>query len=119
MFAGAKKVDNLISTVDFNGQQIDGTVKKVLDYGDIRIKFEAFGWKTLQMYGNDIQEVVTTLKLAKTLTGQGQPVAIVMKTHMGYPVDFMLDNHEWHGVAPNDEQLARALAQLPETIGDY
>jgi transketolase len=119
MFAGAKKVDNLISTVDFNGQQIDGTVKKVLDYGDIRIKFEAFGWKTLQMYGNDIQEVVTTLKLAKTLTGQGQPVAIVMKTHMGFPVDFMLDNHEWHGVAPNDEQLARALAQLPETIGDY
>ena len=119
MFAAHHKVDNLISTVDWNGQQIDGPTKKVMDLGNIRQKFEVFGWTTLEMNGNDIDEVVATLERAKTLTGQGKPVAIMMHTIMGSGVDFMMGTHEWHGIAPNDEQLAKALAQLPETLGDY
>jgi transketolase len=119
MFAAHHKVDNLISTIDWNGQQIDGPTFKVMDLGNIRQKFEAFGWTTLSMNGNNMDEVVATLEEAKTMTGQGKPVAIMMHTIMGKGVDFMEGTHEWHGIAPNDEQLAKALAQLPETLGDY
>jgi transketolase len=119
MFAAHHKVDNLISTVDWNHQQIDGTIEKVMDHGDLRRKFEAFGWVTLEMNGNDMDEVVATIRNAKSLLGQGKPVAIMMHTIMGKGVDFMENDHNWHGVAPNDEQLAKALAQLPETLGDY
>jgi len=119
LFAAHHKVDNLISTVDWNHQQIDGTTDKVMNLGNIRQKFEAFGWTTLEMNGNDIDEVIATLKKAKSLTGNGKPVAIMMHTIMGKGVDFMENDHNWHGVAPNDEQLQKALAQLPETLGDY
>lgn len=119
MFAAAKKVDNLVSTVDWNGQQIDGTTKAVMDLANIHAKFDAFGWRTLEMNGNDVDEVIATLDKAKSLTGQGQPIAIMMHTVMGKGVDFMENDHHWHGVAPNDEQLKKALAQLPETLGDY
>jgi transketolase len=119
MFAASKKVDNLISTVDWNGQQIDGTTKSVMDLGNIHAKFDAFGWTTLEMNGNDMDEVVATLEKAKGMTGQGKPIAIMMHTIMGKGVDFMENDHHWHGIAPNDEQLAKALAQLPETLGDY
>jgi transketolase len=119
MFAPNHKVDNLISTIDWNGQQIDGTTKKVNDLGDIKQKFEAFGWHTLEMDGNNMDEVVKTLDDARSLTGKGKPIAIIMKSIMGKGVDFMENDHNWHGVAPNDEQLKNALAQLPETLGDY
>lgn len=119
MFAAHHKVDNLISTVDWNHQQIDGTTEKVMDHGDLRRKFEAFGWITLEMNGNDMDEVVATLNSAKSLLGQRKPVVIMMHTIMGKGVDFMENDHNWHGVAPNDEQLAKALAQLQETLGDY
>jgi transketolase len=119
MFANAHKVDNLISTVDWNGQQIDGTTKSVMDLGNIHAKFEAFGWTTLEMNGNDMDEVIATLDKAKGMTGQGKPIAIMMHTIMGKGVDFMENDHHWHGIAPNDEQLQKALAQLPETLGDY
>ncbi len=119
MFAPNHNVDNLISTIDWNGQQIDGPTYKVNDLGDIRQKFEAFGWRTLQMNGNDMDEVVHTLGEAKTLVGKGKPIAIIMETIMGKGVDFMENDHNWHGVAPNDEQLQKALSQLPETLGDY
>jgi transketolase len=119
MFAAHHKVDNLISTVDWNGQQIDGPTDKIMSLGNIRHKFDAFGWTTLEMNGNDIDDVVATLEKAKSLTGQGKPIGIMMHTEMGKGVDFMEGSHEWHGIAPNDEQLAKALAQLPETLGDY
>ena len=120
MFAAHKKVDNLIATIDWNGQQIDGPTSKVMDLGNLDAKFEAFGWHVLHLeQGNDIDEVVASLNLAKTLTGKGKPIVILMKTAMGKGVDFMEGSHEWHGISPNDEQLARALAQLPETLGDY
>ena len=119
MFAAAHKVDNLISTVDWNGQQIDGTTKSVMDLGNIHAKFDAFGWTTLEANGNDMDEVIATLDKARSLTGQGKPIAIMMHTVMGKGVDFMENDHHWHGVAPNDEQLTKALAQLPETLGDY
>ncbi|MEI7981536.1 MAG: transketolase [Bacteroidota bacterium] len=119
MFAAGRKVDNLIAVVDYNGQQIDGPVDHIMPLGDLTAKFEAFGWKVITMYGNDMSEVVATLKKAQWYTSQEQPVIIVMSTHMGNGVDFMTDNHEWHGVPPNDEQLARALGQLEETLGDY
>jgi len=119
MFANAHKVDNLISTVDWNGQQIDGTTKSVMDLGNIHAKFDSFGWTTLEMNGNDMDEVVATLDKAKGMTGKGKPIAIMMHTIMGKGVDFMENDHHWHGVAPNDEQLQKALAQLPETLGDY
>ena len=120
MYAAAKKVDNLICTVDYNGQQIDGSTEQVMPLGSVQQKFEAFGWlvHTIEK-GNQIDHVVSGLKHAKTLTGQGKPVLIIMHTEMGYGVDFMMGSHKWHGVAPNDEQLAVALAQLPLTIGDY
>lgn len=119
MFAPNHHVDNLISTIDWNGQQIDGPTYKVNDLGDIKQKFEAFGWHTLEMEGNNMDEVVKTLEEAISLTGKGKPIAIIMKTIMGKGVDFMENDHNWHGVAPNDEQLKTALAQLPETLGDY
>ncbi len=119
MFAAHHKVDNLISTVDWNHQQIDGTTEQVMDHGDLRRKFEAFGWITLEANGNDMDQIVDTLESARSFSGQGKPVAIMMHTIMGKGVDFMENDHNWHGVAPNDEQLARALAQLPETLGDY
>ncbi len=119
MFAAHHKVDNLIATIDWNGQQIDGPTDKVMSLGNIREKFDVFGWTTLEMNGNDMDDVVATLEKAKTLTGKGKPVAIMMHTAMGKGVDFMEGSHEWHGIAPNDEQLAKALAQLPETLGDY
>jgi transketolase len=119
MFASAHKVDNLISTVDWNGQQIDGPTKSVMDLGDIHAKFEAFGWTTLEMNGNVMDEVLATLDKARSLTGQGKPIAIMMHTIMGKGVDFMENDHHWHGVAPNDDQLKKALAQIPETLGDY
>lgn len=120
MFAGAKKVDNLIATVDWNGQQIDGPTDKVMKLGDLGAKFEAFNWEVIRLEeGNDVDKVVAALEKAKTFTGKGKPIAIMMKTQMGAGVDFMEGSHEWHGIAPNDEQLAKALAQLPETLGDY
>ena len=119
MFASAKNIDNLISVVDFNGKQIDGPTEKVLSLGNLKAKFIAFDWDVLEMNGNNIEEVIETLKIAKTHTGKGKPVMIIMKTEMGFGVDFMMGTHKWHGQSPNDEQLAKALAQLPETIGDY
>lgn len=119
MSAAHLKIDNLISTVDWNGQQIDGTTAQVMNLGNIREKFDAFGWKTLEANGNNMDEIVATLEEAKTLAHHGQPVGIMMHTIMGKGVDFMEGHHEWHGIAPSDEQLASALAQLPETLGDY
>ena len=119
MFAAHHKVDNLIATIDWNGQQIDGPTDKVISLGNIKEKFEAFGWTTLDMQGNDMDDVVRVLEEAKSLTGQGKPIAIMMHTLMGKGIDFMENDHGWHGIAPNDEQLAKALAQLPETLGDY
>ena len=119
MFAPAKKVDNLIAVVDYNGKQIDGPVDKVIPLGNLRAKFEAFGWQVTDMDGNNIQDVTDVLNKVKSLSGKGTPNIIIMDTHMGYGVDFMMDNHEWHGVPPNNEQAAKALAQLQETLGDY
>ena len=119
MFAPNHNVDNLIVTVDWNGQQIDGPTYKVNNLGDIKEKFDAFGWYTMEMNGNDMDEVVHTLTEARSLVGKGKPIAIVMHTIMGKGVDFMENDHNWHGVAPNDDQLAKGLEQLPETLGDY
>lgn len=119
MFAPNKNVDNLICTIDWNGQQIDGPTYKVNDLGNIQEKFEAFGWRTLSMNGNKMEEVVKTLEEARSLTGKGKPVAIIMQTIMGFGVDFMENDHNWHGVAPSNEQLEKALAQLPATLGDF
>jgi transketolase len=119
IYGAAKKVDNIISTVDVNGQQIDGSTESVLSLGNLRAKWEAFGWDVLEMNGAIMNNVVETLRKAKTHTGKGKPVLILMKTEMGQGVDFMMGSHKWHGVAPNNEQLALALAQLTETSGDY
>ena len=119
MFAPAKKIDNLIAVVDNNGKQIDGPVAKVMPMGDLRSKFEAFGWEVFDMDGNNIPEILNVLHTVRKNTGKEKPNLILMHTHMGYGVDFMLDNYEWHGVAPDDEQTSRALSQLPETLGDY
>lgn len=119
LFAAHHKIDNLISTIDWNGQQIDGPTEKVMALGDLRSKFESFGWLVLEMNGNVMDEVVAGLEKAKSLTGQGKPIVLLMRTAMGKGVDFMEGTHEWHGIAPNDEQLARALEQLPTTLQDY
>ncbi|MFC7522460.1 transketolase [Parapedobacter sp. GCM10030251] len=119
MYAPFNKMDNLIATIDYNGQQIDGATEQVLSLGDLRAKWEAFGWDVLEMNGNVMGEVLAGLTEAKSRTGKGKPVLILMKTEMGNGVDFMMGSHKWHGVAPNDEQLATALAQLEETLGDY
>ena len=120
MFGAAKEIDNIIVTVDFNGQQIDGSTKDVLDIGDLDKKLESFGWEVLKIEnGNSLNEVFEVISLAKEKTGKGKPVIIIMKTVMGNGVDFMMHTHNWHGVAPNDEQLEIALSQNPETLGDY
>jgi len=119
MFAAHHKIDNIISTVDYNGKQIDGPVDQVLSLGNLKAKWESFGWLVLEMNGNDIDDVIKTLNHAKTLTGNEKPIVILMKTEMGMGVDYMMGTHKWHGSAPNDEQLEKALAQLEETIGDF
>ncbi len=120
MFAAHHKVDNLIATVDWNGQQIDGSTENVMSLGDLPAKWKAFGWEVLELEeGNNIEAVIAMLAKAKTMTGKGSPIVILMKTDMGSGVDFMSGTHEWHGKAPNDEQLEVALAQLTETLGDY
>lgn len=120
MYAAHNKVDNLIATIDYNGQQIDGPTSKVLSLGNLKTKFEAFDWKVLEVEeGNDMEEILTILEEAKSFTGKGQPICILLKTGMGHGVDYMMGSHTWHGKAPNDEQLAKALDQLEETLGDY
>ncbi len=120
MYAAANKVDNYIATVDYNGRQIDGDVDKVLPLGNLRAKFEAFGWLVLEnQNGNDLDSVIASLNEAKKLLGKAKPVIILMKTEMGMGVDFMMGTHKWHGSAPNDEQLGKALSQLLETQKDY
>ncbi|MGZ0016438.1 transketolase [Yeosuana sp. AK3] len=120
MYASAKKVDNIISTIDLNGQQIDGSTDHVLPMGSIKAKFEAFGWIVLEIEeGNNIEAILKGMAEAKAKTGQGKPVCVLLKTVMGHGVDFMMYTHAWHGKAPNDEQLAIGLAQNPETLGDY
>jgi transketolase len=119
MYAAHHKVDNIISTIDYNGQQIDGPVDEVMSLGDLRQKWQAFGWDVLTMDGNNIHSVKDILGQAKSMTGKGRPVMILMTTVMGQGVDFMEGTHKWHGVAPDDDQLKEALSQLEETIGDY
>lgn len=119
MFASARKVDNIIAIVDYNGQQIDGPVEKVMPLGDLGAKWRAFGWDVLEMDGHNIADILETLARARENCGNGKPVIILMKTVMGKGVDFMEGTHHWHGVAPKDDELARALAQLEETLGDY
>jgi len=119
MYAAHNKIDNIISTIDLNGQQIDGSTEQVLSLGDIKGKWLSFGWDVLEMDGNNMQNVIETLAIAKAHTGKGKPVLILMKTEMGAGVDFMMGSHKWHGTPPNNEQLATALAQLEETLTDY
>ena len=120
MFAAAKKVDNLIITIDLNGKQIDGSTDDVLPMGNIDLKFKSFGWEVLEIKeGNNIDNILETLTYAKSIIGKSKPIVILMHTEMGNGVDFMMKTHAWHGVAPNDEQLANALNQNPETLGDY
>lgn len=119
MYAAHNKIDNLISCIDYNQQQIDGSIQDVLDLGNLKDKWQAFGWQVLEMNGNKMEEILSIMKTAKSLTGKGKPIMVIMKTEMGQGVDFMMGSHKWHGVAPNDEQLATALGQLEETLGDY
>jgi transketolase len=119
MYAAHHKVDNLIATIDVNGQQIDGPVKEIMDLKNLKAKWEAFGWEVQEFNGNNLDETLKSLENAKALAKRGKPVVNLMHTVMGYGVDFMMNSHKWHGVAPNDEQLEKALAQLEETLGDY
>ena len=120
MYSAAKKIDNIIVTVDLNGKQIDGATNEVLPLGDVAQKFNAFGWEVILLEeGNNIEKIIETLSLAKTLANKCKPIVILMKTEMGNGVDFMMHTHAWHGKAPNDEQLELALSQNPETLGDY
>jgi transketolase len=120
IYAAANKVDNYIATVDYNGRQIDGDVENVCSLGDLKAKFEAFGWQVVETEkGNDLASIIEGLNKAKTFIGKGKPIIIIMKTEMGAGIDFMMGTHKWHGSAPNDEQLAKSLAQLEETLGDY
>ncbi len=120
LYASANKVDNYIATIDYNGRQIDGDVENVLSLGNLKAKFEAFGWQVIETEkGNDMASVIEGLAKAKTFIGKGKPIVNIMKTEMGAGVDFMMGTHKWHGSAPNDEQLAKALGQLEETLGDY
>lgn len=116
MYAGHKKLNNIIATVDYNKQQIDGNVIDIMGFDQLRNKFEAFNWQVLEMNGNDMQSILDTMS---NIPNTNQPTVILMKTEMGFGVDFMMGSHEWHGIPPNNEQLANALAQLPETLGDY
>jgi transketolase len=119
MYAAHHQVDNLIAVIDYNGQQIDGPVDTVMSLKNLKAKWEAFGWQTLEMNGNDMEDVLKTLDEAKKMSKQGKPTLILMKSEMGFGVDYMMHSHKWHGVAPNDAELERALAQLEETLGDY
>ena len=119
MYAAANKVDNLISTIDYNGRQIDGDTDQVLSLGNLGQKWQAFGWEVLEMDGHNIDDIKLTLNKAKSMTGNGKPIVIIMKTEMGQGVDYMMGTHKWHGSAPNPEQLQIALNQLEETLGDY
>ncbi len=119
MFAAHHKVDNLIATIDYNGQQIDGPVDQVMSLKDLKAKWEAFGWTVIESNGNNLEELVAALEKAKSLLGQGKPVMNLMRTVMGYGVDFMMGSHKWHGVAPNEEEFKKAMAQLEETVGDF
>ncbi len=119
MFAAANKLDNLIATVDYNDKQIDGPVHEVLNQGNIYDKWSSFGWEVVKADGNDMKDIVEALNKAKSLTGNGKPIVIIMKTEMGMGIDFMMHTHAWHGKAPNAEQVEKAMAQLPETLGDY
>ena len=120
MYAAGKKVDNLIATIDYNKKQIDGSIDEVLPMGNLSAKLKAFDWLVLEEFqGNNLEAVINTLKRAKELTGKGKPIAIILHTEMGNGVDYMMGTHKWHGSAPNDEQLAAALSQNPETLGDY
>jgi transketolase len=120
MYAAGNKVDNIVVSVDYNGRQIDGDIDNVLPLGNLKAKWEAFGWEVLENNeGNNLDSVISTLEEAKSLTGKGKPVVILMRTEMGAGVDFMMGTHKWHGVAPNHEQLDKALAQLEQTLGDY
>ena len=119
MYAAHNKVDNLIATIDYNGQQIDGPVDKILSLMDLKAKWEAFGWIVNEFEGNKMEDVIAGIEKAKSQIGKGKPVMNLMKTAMGFGVDYMMGSHKWHGVAPNDEELQKALAQLEETIGDY
>ncbi|MBB5647791.1 transketolase [Pedobacter cryoconitis] len=119
MFAPHNKVDNLISTIDYNGQQIDGPTEKILSLENLQTKFEAFGWHVITSNGNKMEDIIKALEYAKSLTGKGRPILNLMSTQMGYGVDFMVGSHKWHGTAPNDDQLASALSQNKETLGDY
>ena len=119
LYGAHNKVDNVIATVDYNRQQIDGPTEEVMSLGDLKAKWEAFGWQVIETDGNDMNSVVQSLERAKTMTGKGRPILNLMSTEMGFGVDFMVGTHKWHGVAPNDEQLVNALGQLEETLGDY
>ena len=120
LYAGSKNIDNIIATIDANGQQIDGSTEEVMAMGDIGLKFEAFSWQVIKIIdGNDLSQVIDGLTSGIKHSGKGKPICIVMKTEMGAGVDFMSGTHKWHGIAPNDEQLENALSQLPETLGDY
>lgn len=119
MFAAHHKVDNLIATIDYNGQQIDGPVDQVMSLKNLKAKWEAFGWTVLESNGNNLEDLITTLEKAKTLLGQGKPVMNLMRTVMGNGVDFMMGSHKWHGVAPNEEEYKKAMAQLEETLKDF
>lgn len=120
MYAASNKVDNYIATIDYNGRQIDGDVDQVLSLGNLKAKFEAFGWQVVETEkGNDMKSVIEGFEKAQSFIGKGKPIANIMKTEMGAGVDYMMGTHKWHGSAPNDEQLAKALAQLEETLGDY
>ncbi|QKG80889.1 transketolase [Tenuifilum thalassicum] len=119
LFAAAKKIDNLIATIDYNGKQIDGPVDEVVTLGDLKAKWLSFGWEVLETNGNDMEQLLSTFEIAKSKTGKGKPIVILMRTEMGMGVDFMMGTHKWHGKAPNDEEFGRAMAQLPETIGDF
>jgi transketolase len=119
MYAGSRKVNNLIAIIDYNGQQIDGPVDKVMPLGDLQAKYESFGWSVMRFDGNNMQQAIDTLRTARQNALKSGPQLLLMKTEMGMGVDFMMGTHKWHGSAPNDEQAAKALAQLPETIGDY
>jgi len=119
MYAGSHGLNNIIASVDYNKQQIDGSVLDIMGFHELKNKFEAFNWLVLEMNGNDMQDILDTNAKAKTMRNQNKPIVILMNTEMGAGVDFMMGSHEWHGIAPNDQQLAAALAQLPETLGDY
>ena len=119
MYAAAHKIDNIIATVDYNGRQIDGDVEDVLSLGDLNKKWQAFGWETIELDGNDFESLRNAFKQAHSLVGKGKPIVLLMKTEMGQGVDYMMGTHKWHGAAPNAEQLDDALNQLEETLGDY